>query len=50
MDYGTGAAQLKRQASNDNRRPRTRADEEFIMIKIVLGALVLFTAIMWLAG
>jgi hypothetical protein len=47
---GTGDAQLARQARNDNRRPRTRADEQFIMIKIVLGCMLLFIAISWLAG
>jgi hypothetical protein len=40
----------RRQAANDNRRQRTRADEQFIMIKIALGASLLFVAIMWLAG
>ena len=45
-------AELERRAANDNRRPsqRTRADEQFTMIGIALGASVLFVAIMWLAG
>jgi hypothetical protein len=52
MNYGTGDAQLARQARNDNRRPsrRTRADEELTLIGIVLGASLFFIAIMWLAG
>jgi hypothetical protein len=51
MNYGKYAVgHLARQASNDNSRPRTRADEQFIMIKIALGASLLFIAIMWLAG
>jgi hypothetical protein len=41
---------MKRQADNDNRRQRTRADEQFELIRIVLGASVVFIAIMWLAG
>jgi hypothetical protein len=41
---------LKRQADNDNRRRRTRADERYDMIRIMLGAMVLFVAAMWLAG
>jgi hypothetical protein len=36
--------------ANDNPRPRTRADEQFTMLTIALGASVLFIAIMWLAG
>jgi hypothetical protein len=42
-------AELERQAANDNQRPsqRTRADEQFTMIGIALGASVLFVAIMW---
>jgi hypothetical protein len=36
--------------ANDNRRLRTRADEQFTLIGIVRGCMVLFTAIMWLAG
>jgi hypothetical protein len=41
---------MRLEADNDNRRGRTRADEQFIMIKIALGASLLFIAIMWLAG
>jgi hypothetical protein len=42
-------AELARRAANDNRRPsqRTRADEQFTMIGIALGASVLFVAVMW---
>jgi hypothetical protein len=45
-------AKLERLAHNDNRRPaqRTRADEHFIIIKIVLGAALLFVAPSRLAG
>jgi hypothetical protein len=35
--------------ANDNRRARTRADEQFVLIGI-LGCMVLFIAITWLAG
>jgi hypothetical protein len=41
---------MKRHADNDNRRPRTRADEQFTLIEVVLGCMVLFIAIKWLAG
>ena len=37
-------------AANDNRRARTRADEQFTLIEIVFGGMVLFVAIMWLAS
>jgi hypothetical protein len=42
-------AELERRAANDNRRPsqRSRADEQFAMIGIGLGASVLFVALMW---
>jgi hypothetical protein len=51
MNYGKHAGgHLERQAHNDNRRPRTRADEKFALIGITLGAAVLFIAIRWLAG
>jgi hypothetical protein len=45
-------AELERRAANDNRRvkQRTRADEVYQKICAVLGASVLFIAIMWLAG
>ena len=45
-------AELERRATNDNRRvkQRTRADEVYQAICAVLGASVLFIAIMWLAG
>ena len=46
-------AELERQAGNDNRprvKQRTRADEIYQAICAVLGASVLFIAIMWLAG
>ena len=45
-------AELERRAANDNRRvkQRTRADEIYLMMWAVLGASVLFVAIMWLAG
>jgi hypothetical protein len=36
--------------ANDNRRARTRADEQFVLIGILLGCMVLFIAITWLAG
>jgi hypothetical protein len=41
---------LSMRYANDNRRPRTRADEQFTLIGIVLGGMVLFVAIVWLAG
>jgi hypothetical protein len=41
---------IKLEAANDNWRRRTRADEQYDMIRIVLGLSVLFAAIMWLAG
>jgi hypothetical protein len=43
---------MKRQADNDNRRwtQRTRADEQFILIGVLLGCMVLFSAAMWLAS
>ena len=41
---------MKRQASNDNRRPRTRADEQFMLIVITLSAAVLFIVIRWFGG
>jgi hypothetical protein len=42
-------ALMRRRADNDNRRvmQRTRADEQFILIGLGLGASVLFVAIMW---
>jgi hypothetical protein len=44
-------AKLERFAHNDNRRAqRTRADEQFTLIMITLGAAMLSIAIMWLAG
>jgi hypothetical protein len=46
-------AELERQADNDNRprvKQRTRADEIYQVMCAVLGASVLFIAIMWLAG
>jgi hypothetical protein len=36
--------------ANDNRRLRTRADEQFTMIGIVLGLSVLFIVAMVVAG
>jgi hypothetical protein len=36
--------------ANDNRRPRTRADEQYDMIRIMLGSMVLFVAAMWIAS
>jgi hypothetical protein len=50
MNYGTRRARLNRQAHNDNKRPRTRADEQFTLIGILLGCMVLFVTIRWLAG
>ena len=50
MNYGTGRAPLNRQAHNDNKRPRTRADEQFMLIGILLGSMVLFVAATWLVG
>ena len=41
---------MKHQADNDNRRRRTRADEQYDVIRIVLGLSALFIAAMWLAG
>jgi len=41
---------MKRQADNDNRRRRTRADEAYTRMVFMLGAMVLFVAAMWLAG
>jgi hypothetical protein len=41
---------MRLEADNDNRRPRTRADEQFTLIGVVLGCMVLFIAIHWLAG
>jgi hypothetical protein len=41
---------MRLEADNDNRRPRTRADEQFTLIGVVLGLYVLFVAAMWLAG
>ena len=45
-------AELERRAANDNRRvkQRRRADEIYQVMCAVLGASVLFIAIMWLAG
>ena len=45
-------ALMRSRADNDNRRvmQRTRADEVYQAICAVLGASVLFIAIMWLAG
>jgi hypothetical protein len=49
MDYGKiwGGAHLKRQADNDNRRRRTRADEQYDVMVIMLGLSALFIAAMW---
>jgi hypothetical protein len=41
---------MKRQVDNDNRRRRTRADEQYDVIRILLGLSALFVAAMWLAG
>ena len=46
-------AELKRRADNDNRpraKQRTRADEVYQAICAVLGASVLFVALMWVLG
>ena len=43
-------AKLERLAHNDNRRQRTRADEQFDLVRIVLGGMVLFVSAIWLAG
>jgi hypothetical protein len=36
--------------ANDNRRQRTRADEAYARMVIMLGASVLFVTAMWLAS
>ena len=41
---------MRLEADNDNRRRRTRADEQYDMMVIMLGLSVLFVAIMWLVG
>ena len=41
---------MRLQADNDNRRRRTRADEQYDVIRILLGVSVLFVAAMRLAG
>jgi hypothetical protein len=41
---------MRLEADNDNRRRRTRADEQYDVIRILLGLSVLFVAAMWLAG
>jgi hypothetical protein len=41
---------MRLEADNDNRRRRTRADEQYDVIRFTLGAMVVFVAIMWLAG
>jgi hypothetical protein len=41
---------MKRHADNDNRRRRTRADEQYDVMMISLGLSALFIAAMWLAG
>jgi hypothetical protein len=38
---------MRLEASNDNRRRRTRADEQYDVMVIMLGLSVLFVAIMW---
>jgi hypothetical protein len=38
------------EADNDNRRRRTRVDEQYDMMVIMLGLSALFIAAMWLAG
>jgi hypothetical protein len=50
MNYGTGGAQLERQAHNDNRRPRTIADERFRMMWMALLLMSLVTIATVLAG
>jgi hypothetical protein len=41
---------MRLEAANDNRRRRTRADEQYDVIRILLGVSVLFVAAMRLAG
>jgi hypothetical protein len=41
---------MRLEASNDNRRRRTRADEQYDVMVIMLGLSVLFVAIMWIAS
>ena len=41
---------MRLEADNDNRRRRTRPDEQYDVIRILLGLSVLFVAAMWLAG
>ena len=41
---------MRLEAANDNRRRRTRADEQYDMMVIMLGLSALFIAAMWLAG
>jgi hypothetical protein len=41
---------MKLKASNDNRRRRTRADEQYEVMVIALGLSVLFITAMWLAS
>jgi hypothetical protein len=36
--------------ANDNRRRRTPADEQFTLTGVMLGCMVLFVTIAWLAG
>jgi hypothetical protein len=38
------------EADNDNRRRRTRADEQYDTMVIMLGLSALFVAAMWLAS
>jgi hypothetical protein len=41
---------MRLEADNDNRRRRTRADEQYDMMVIMLGLSALFIAAMWLAS
>jgi hypothetical protein len=41
---------MKLEAANDNRRRRTAADEAYTRMVCMLGASVLFVALMWIAG
>jgi hypothetical protein len=41
---------MRLEADNDNRRQRRRADEAYARMVLILGASVLFVALMWLAG
>jgi hypothetical protein len=41
---------MRLEADNDNRRRRTRADEQYGIMVIMLGLSALFVAAMWLAS